>query len=150
MGVNVPWPHFQDIPWHISWGAANDGGVEMEEFIQGLGRWLTPEEEEELMKGRRKQKSPKGSEANVVVIDDDEEDEVGVDLVEEGNEVEAVLGEVDALDDANEEEDDDDDDDDDAEDDVDRDEDDEEGEVEGGVKDGWSETTAKALHHLLT
>ncbi len=74
MGVNVPWPHFQDIPWHITWGAPHEGEVPMLEFIDNLGRWLSPEEEEEISTPQKKSSQVKVK-AEKVVVDDEEGDD---------------------------------------------------------------------------
>ena len=72
-GVNVPWPHFQDIPYHLTWGAANEDTGPIDEFIGLQGRWMTEEEEEEVTRFSRPRN--KGRVEAQVVVEDDEEDE---------------------------------------------------------------------------
>ena len=81
-GVNVPWPHFQDIPYHVTWGAANEDAGPISEFIEAEGRWMTREEEEEVTKFSR----PRGARAEAQVVVEDEEaddDEEGADGFDE-------------------------------------------------------------------
>ncbi|GMI12890.1 hypothetical protein TrVE_jg13553 [Triparma verrucosa] len=123
-GVNVPWPHFQDIPYHVTWGSANESEPPIEEFIEEQGRWLTAEEEEELTRHTRSA-APKSQEA--VVIDDDDDDEEEGSNFEDDFDVSSKLDEAKDADDedaTNDVDDDDDEDDDEDLDDNDDDDDD--------------------------
>ena len=75
MGVNVPWPHFQDVPWHICWGTAGTGGVEMGEFIEDLDRWLPDEQPAVPPSAEGGANGESDAKDKIMVMDDDEDDE---------------------------------------------------------------------------
>ncbi|GMH99895.1 hypothetical protein TrLO_g770 [Triparma laevis f. longispina] len=113
-GVNVPWPHFQDIPYHITWGSANESEMPIEEFIDSHGRWLSEEEEEELQKGGRGKREVKSE--DTVVVDDEEDEEEEGSQFEEFDDVSSKLEDVEEVKDETADLDDDNDDGDDADD----------------------------------
>jgi len=68
-------PHVpQDLPYHVQMGSPNESDLPMEEFIDSLGRWMTPEEVKEVSRGRggKVKAVVKGG---VVVDDSDDENE---------------------------------------------------------------------------
>lgn len=77
----VPWPHFQDIPHHHTWGAAHETPTPINTFIEQLGRWATLEDEAETIRQTRRaireQKAAQAAQKadEVVVMDDDTEDD---------------------------------------------------------------------------
>ena len=78
----VPWPHFQEIPYHHVWGSPHeDAPLSINQFIDDMGRWATLEEEAETIRQtRRAMRDAKAAEKqqakeDMVVMDDDLEDD---------------------------------------------------------------------------
>jgi hypothetical protein len=81
----VPWPHFQQIEWHHRWDPPHPHPVPMDEFIEQLGRWATPEQEAEMRtstrrasRKRREAAEEKKRESAPLIMDDDEDDETDI------------------------------------------------------------------------
>lgn len=76
----VPWPHFQQIEWHHRWSEpphAHPGT--MEDFIESLGRWATPEQEAAMRAGvrrdlRQRQEEVESEKRDTIITDDDDDD----------------------------------------------------------------------------
>jgi len=88
----IAYPHFDDVPYYYKRRPQRDSSIPMEEFIEGEGRWLTPEEivEIEGKKSARKPRAKSSAEApsgKVVVVDDG-----GIGLTPMKGIPEAVLG----------------------------------------------------------
>jgi len=89
----VPWPHFQQIEWHHRWNPPHPHPIPMEEFIEQIGRWATPEMEAEMRTGSRRatrtrQEMEDSQRKDTLIMDDDDDDEA-----ELANELPQELGE---------------------------------------------------------
>jgi hypothetical protein len=77
----VPWPHFQQLEWHHRWSEPpHPHPGTMENFIDAIGRWATPEQEAAMRAGvrRRVQQQEELEEAEkreYIVTDDDDDDD---------------------------------------------------------------------------
>jgi hypothetical protein len=76
----VPWPHFQQIEWHHRWSEPpHEHPGTMEDFIESLGRWATPEQEAAMRAGvrrdlRQRQEDAESERRDTVITDDDDDD----------------------------------------------------------------------------
>lgn len=77
----VPWPHFQQIEWHHRWSEPpHPHPGTMEDFIESLGRWATPEQEAALRAGvrrdvRQRQEQAEAEKRDTIITDDDDDDD---------------------------------------------------------------------------
>ena len=78
----VPWPHFQEIPYHHVWGSPHeDPPLSINQYIDDMGRWATLEEEAETIRQTRramrdaKAAAQQQAKEDMVVMDDDLEDD---------------------------------------------------------------------------
>jgi hypothetical protein len=77
----VPWPHFQQIEWHHRWSQPpHEHPGTMEDFIDTLGRWATPQQEAAMRAGvrrdlRQRQEVADNERRDTIITDDDDEDE---------------------------------------------------------------------------
>jgi hypothetical protein len=84
----VPWPHFQQIEWHHRWEPPHPHPIPMEEFIEQVGRWATPEMEAAMRAGnrrdtrRRLEIEEEQKRDNLIMDDDDDDPDVPQDLGE--------------------------------------------------------------------
>lgn len=76
----VPWPHFQQIEWHHRWSEPpHEHPGTMEDFIETLGRWATPEQEAAMRAGvrrdlRQRQEDAESEKRDTIITDDDDDD----------------------------------------------------------------------------
>jgi hypothetical protein len=76
----VPWPHFQQIEWHHRWSdPPHEHPGTMEDFIESLGRWATPEQEAAMRAGvrrdlRQRQEDAESEKRDTIITDDDDDD----------------------------------------------------------------------------
>ena len=84
----VPWPHFQQIEWHHRWSEPpHEHPGTMEDFIESLGRWATPEQEAAMRAGVRRDMRQRQVEAEfekreTIITDDDDDDDFDDDYEE--------------------------------------------------------------------
>ena len=78
----VPWPHFQEIPYHHVWGSPHDEApLSINQYIDDMGRWATLEEEAETIRQTRramrdaKAAAQQQAKEDMVIMDDDLEDD---------------------------------------------------------------------------
>jgi hypothetical protein len=77
----VPWPHFQQIEWHHRWSEPpHEHPGTMEDFIESLGRWATPEQEAAMRAGvrrdiRQRQEEAESEKRDTIITDDDDDDD---------------------------------------------------------------------------
>lgn len=77
----VPWPHFQQIEWHHRWSEPpHEHPGTMEDFIEALGRWATPEQEASMRAGvrrdvRQRQELAEAGKRETVITDDNDDDD---------------------------------------------------------------------------
>jgi hypothetical protein len=77
----VPWPHFQQIEWHHRWvEPPHEHPGTMEDFIEALGRWATPEQEAAMRAGvrrdlRQRQETTESEKRDTIITDDDDDDD---------------------------------------------------------------------------
>jgi hypothetical protein len=77
----VPWPHFQQIEWHHRWSEPpHEHPGTMEDFIEALGRWATPEQEAAMRAGvrrdvRQRQEQAESEKRETIITDDDDDDD---------------------------------------------------------------------------
>ena len=85
----VPWPHFQELPYHHVWGSPHDEApVSINQYIEDMGRWATLEDEAETIRQTRramrdaKAAAQQQAKDDIVVLDDDLEDDEEDDVEE--------------------------------------------------------------------
>jgi hypothetical protein len=88
----VPWPHFQQIEWHHRWSEPpHEHPGTMEDFIESLGRWASPEQEAAMRAGVRRdlrqRQEEVESEKRDTIITDDDDDELDDDYEEKEEQV---------------------------------------------------------------
>ena len=77
----VPWPHFQQIEWHHRWSQPpHEHPGTMEDFIDTLGRWATPQQEAAMRAGvrrdlRQRQEVADNERRDTIITDDDDDDD---------------------------------------------------------------------------
>ena len=77
----VPWPHFQQIEWHHRWSQPpHEHPGTMEDFIETLGRWATPQQEAAMRAGvrrdlRQRQEVADNERQDTIITDDDDDDD---------------------------------------------------------------------------
>merc|ERR1719291_397307 len=77
--IPIPWPYFQELEWHHQFPAPHDNPVDVEDYIEELGRWATVEDEAEMRRDARKGlKDRKAQEKEKLahqIMDDTEDDD---------------------------------------------------------------------------